>query len=280
MTHPNTREAAIYLAPALVLAASVILAPLGYIVYFSLHADSGAVGLGSYASLARSGLFWHSLATTMRISAAGAVLTTLVGYPVALHLSQLTPRARSLCLILVLVPFWTSILVKSYAFTVILGRHGIVNSMLAWMFGPSVHLALIFNDVGVMIAMTNYLIPFVVFPVLASLLAIDRSIYRAAEVIGATPWQILRKVTLPLSMPGVLSGLVSTFVMSTGFFVIPALLGGRKDMMLANLVEFFTSQVLQWNEASAIAVVLLGIVTLGAGLAMQARTRTAVARTH
>lgn len=260
-----------YLVPALVLAASVLLAPIGYIVYFSLHSDAGAPGLGSYASLARSGLFWHSLWITLRISAAGALLTTLVGYPVALHLSQLTPRRRGLYMILVLVPFWTSILVKSYAFTVILGRHGIINSALSWLLGHPVQLPLIFNNVGVMIGMTNYLIPFVVFPVMASLLAIDRSIYRAAEVVGATPWQILRKITLPLSMPGVLSGLVSTFVMSTGFFVIPALLGGRKDMMLANLVEFFTSQVLQWNEASAIAVVLLGIVTLGAGLALQAR---------
>jgi putative spermidine/putrescine transport system permease protein len=214
-------------------------------------------------------LFRRSLATTFEISAMGALLSLLLGYPVALHLSRLSPRARAFCMILVLVPFWTSILVKSYAFTVLLGKQGIVNSALSWLFGSGVEVPMLFNRVGVMVGMTNYLVPFVVFPVLASLLAIDRSVYRAVEIMGAKPPTVFWRVTLPLSMPGVASALISTFVMSTGFFVIPALLGGRQDVMLANLVDFYTRETLDWNMAAAIGVILLAIVTLAAGSAMQ-----------
>ncbi|MBT2337207.1 ABC transporter permease [Variovorax paradoxus] len=269
MTSKPGREASIYLAPAFLLALLVIVVPLGFVVYTSVYSKATGFTMESYTALWESALFRRSLFTTFEISAMGAGLSLLLGYPVALHLSRLAPRTRALCMILVLVPFWTSILVKSYAFTVILGKQGIINSSLSWLLGSEVHVPMLLNRVGVMVGMTNYLIPFVVFPVLASLLAIDRSIYRAVEIMGGRPPLVFWKVTLPLSMPGVLSALISTFVMSTGFFVIPALLGGRKDVMLANLVDFYTRETLDWNMAAAIGVILLGIVTLIAGAAMQ-----------
>ena len=277
MTAKAGREALIYLWPALALAVLVVLAPLVFVVYTSFFTN-GSFSIDSYKSLWESELFRRSLATTFEISAMGAGLSLLLGYPVALHLSRLSPRARAFCMILVLVPFWTSILVKSFAFTVLLGKQGLVNSTLSWIFATEVQIPMLLNRAGVMVGMTNYLVPFVVFPVLASLLAIDRSVYRAVEIMGAKPPTVFWKVTLPLSMPGVLSALISTFVMSTGFFVIPALLGGRKDVMLANLVDFYTRETLDWNMAAAIGVILLGIVTLIGGTAMQfqkARTRTA-----
>jgi len=278
MTSKPGREASIYLAPAFVLALLVVLVPLGFVVYTSVYSPAAGFSLESYTALWQSALFRRSLLTTLEISAMGAGLSLLLGYPVALHLSRLSPRTRALCMILVLVPFWTSILVKSYAFTVILGKQGIINSSLTWLAGSEVHVPMLLNRVGVMVGMTNYLIPFVVFPVLASLLAIDRSVYRAVEIMGARPPLVFWRVTLPLSMPGVLSALVSTFVMSTGFFVIPALLGGRKDVMLANLVDFYTRETLDWNMAAAIGVILLGIVTLIAGTAMQFQKSRAIAR--
>jgi putative spermidine/putrescine transport system permease protein len=277
MTARPGREALIYLGPAFALAVLVVLAPLGFVVYTSLFTD-GHFSLNTYKALWESVLFKRSLATTFEISAMGAALSLLLGYPVALHLSRLNPRARAFCMILVLVPFWTSILVKSYAFTVLLGKQGIVNSFLSWLFGTQVQIPMLLNRVGVMLGMTNYLVPFVVFPVLASLLAIDRSVYRAVEIMGATPPTVFWKVTLPLSLPGVVSALISTFVMSTGFFVIPALLGGRKDVMLANLVDFYTRETLDWNMAAAIGVILLAIVTLVAGTAMQVQKMRAQAR--
>ena len=269
MTPRPLREALIYLWPALVLAMLVVLVPLAFVMHTSVWDQAAGFNLRAFLDLWESALFRRSLATTFEISAMAAALSLLLGYPVALHLSRLEPRARALCMILVLVPFWTSILVKSYAFIVILGKQGILNSMLTWLLGTQVQIPMLLNRVGVMVGMTNYLIPFVVFPVLASLLAIDRSVYRAVEIMGAKPPTVFWKVTLPLSMPGVASALISTFVMSTGFFVIPALLGGRKDVMLANLVDFYTRETLDWNMAAAIGVVLLGIVTLAAGGAMQ-----------
>lgn len=277
MTPRPGREAIFYLGPALLLAVLVVLAPLAFVLYTSV-AGGGGVSLEAYRTLWDSALFKRSLATTFEISAMGALFSLLLGYPVALHLSRLAPRPRAFCMILVLVPFWTSILVKSYAFTVLLGKQGVVNSLLTGLFGPDAQLPLLFNRVGVMVGMTNYLVPFVVFPVLASLLAIDRSIYRAVEIMGAKPPTVFWKVTVPLSMPGVLSAIVSTFVMSTGFFVIPALLGGRKDLMLANLVDFYTRETLDWNMAAAIGVILLAIVTLIAGCAMQIQKARGQAR--
>jgi putative spermidine/putrescine transport system permease protein/mannopine transport system permease protein len=267
VTSKPGREASIYLAPAFLLALLVVLVPLAFVVFTSLHSNTAGFNLDSYVSLWESGLFRRTLFNTFEISAMGAGLSLLLGYPVALHLSRLSARQRALCMILVLVPLWTSILVKSYAFTVILGKQGIINSTLSWIAGSEIHIPMLLNRVGVMVGMTNYLVPFVVFPVLASLLAIDKSIYRAVEVMGAKPPLVFWKVTLPLSMPGVLSAVISTFVMSTGFFVIPALLGGRKDLMLANLVDFYTRETLDWNMASAIGVILLAIVTLIAGTA-------------
>jgi putative spermidine/putrescine transport system permease protein len=277
MTAKPGREALIYLGPALVLALLVVLAPLAFVLHTSVWIGGG-FSVDAYRTLWDSVLFRRSLATTFEISAMGAGLSLLLGYPVALHLSRLPPRPRAFYMILVLVPFWTSILVKSYAFTVLLGKEGVLNSVLGWMFGADANVQMLFNRTGVMVGMTNYLIPFVVFPVLASLLAIDRSIYRAVEIMGAKPPTVFWKVTLPLSMPGVASALISTFVMSTGFFVIPALLGGRKDVMLANLVDFYTRETLDWNVAAAIGVVLLGIVTLFAGTAMQFQKARARAR--
>lgn len=268
MTAKPGREAIFYLGPALLLALLVVLVPLAFVLHTSVSVD-GTYSLQAYDTLWDSALFKRSLATTFEISAMGAALSLLLGYPVAMHLSRLAPRPRAFFMILVLVPFWTSILVKSYAFTVLLGKEGVVNSVLTWTFGEGAQLPLLFNRLGVMVGMTNYLIPFVVFPVLASLLAIDRSVYRAVEIMGAKPTTVFWKVTLPLSMPGVLSAVISTFVMSTGFFVIPALLGGRKDVMLANLVDFYTRETLDWNMAAGIGVILLAIVTLIAGTAMQ-----------
>jgi putative spermidine/putrescine transport system permease protein len=278
MTPRPGREASIYLAPAVVLALLVVLVPLAFVIQTSIWSKATGFSLQSYSELWESAVFRRSLLTTFEISAMASGLSLLLGYPVALHLSRLSPRARAFCMILVLVPFWTSILVKSYAFTVILGKQGIINSTLSWLMGSEVQIPLMLNRVGVMVGMTNYLVPFVVFPVLASLLAIDKSVYRAVEIMGAKPPTVFWKVTLPLSMPGVLSALISTFVMGAGFFVIPALLGGRKDVMLANLVDFYTRETLDWNMAAAIGVILLGIVTLAGGIAMQFQKSRGLAR--
>lgn len=249
-----------FVSPALILTLAVLAAPLLYILYNSVGGTE--LNLDAFSALLTSALFMRTLSTTVIIAASATLLSVVLGYIIALHLARQSPRRRSLYMVLVLLPFWTSVLVKVYAFTVLLGRAGVINSILSWITGSDIQLALILNRVGVLIGMTNYLTPFVVFPVLASLLAIDPSVYRAATVMGAGPVRIFFTVTLPLSLPGIIAALSSVMVMGLGFFVVPALLGGPRDAMLSNLVDFYTRETLDWNMASAAGVLLLGMVLL------------------
>ena len=257
----NRSDGILYVGPATVFLALVVFVPIAYVVYTSFWLADG-FSFSAYRRLFGSELFLRTLWSTIEISVSASVASLILGYPIAMHLAKQSPRKRSMYMVLVLVPFWTSILVKSYAFTVLLGRDGLVNKLLSTLLHTHVQLPMLFNRFGVMVGMTNYLIPFIVFPVLASLLSIDGSLYRASEIMGAKPPRMFFKITLPLSMPGVAAATVSTTVMSMGFFVIPALLGGRKDAMMSNLVDFYTRETMDWNMASAIGVILLGMVTL------------------
>lgn len=272
MTEQNdSRTAAVFVGPVIVTSVAIAGLPLLYILYTSFGGPNFT--FDAYANLLGSTLFRRSLITTIKISVVGSLVSLLLGYVIALHLARQTPRRRAIYMILVLLPFWTSVLVKSFAFMVILGREGIVNSFLSWITGHTVALPMILNSFGVIVGMSNYLVPFVVFPVLASLLAIDPALYRAAGVMGAKPQRIFWTITLPLSMPGIVAGGSSVLVMSLGFFIIPALLGSGSDAMLANLVDFYTRQVLDWNAAAAIGVLLLVMVLLLAAPGLWIRQR-------
>ncbi len=172
---------------------------------------------------------------------------------------------------LVLLPFWTSILVKSFAFTVLLGEEGIINNVARALFGPDTALKMLFNRPGVVIGMAHYLLPFMIFAILTSLLAQNPDLRRAAEVMGAGRARIFRSVTLPLSMPGVIAGCLISVVLSLGMFVTPALLGGPKDMMLANLVEMHVRQTLDWGLAAALTVLLIILTALLSALISRVR---------
>lgn len=254
------RGALAFIAPASAITLAILAAPLLYIFYISV--GGAEFTLRAYHDLLRSALFLRTLSTTLIISISAGLLSVILGYIIALHLARQPVRRRNIYMVLVLLPFWTSVLVKCYAFTVILGRTGLVNEFLSFVTGSQVQLALILNRIGVLIGMTNYLTPFVVFPVLASLLSIDDSVYRAASVMGAKPGRIFRTITLPLSLPGIVAGLSSVMVMGLSFFIIPALLGGPRDAMLSNLVDFYTRETLDWNTASAVGVLLLGMILL------------------
>jgi putative spermidine/putrescine transport system permease protein len=256
----DIRSALVFVSPAALVTLAISALPLLYILYMSLGGQQ--FSLSAYGELLSSALFLRSLMNTLDISIWATALSLILGYIVALHLARQSPRKRAMLMVLVLLPFWTSVLVKCYAFTVILGRSGLINTTLSSLTGSAVQIPLTLNRTGVLVGMTNYLTPFVVFPVLASLLAIDAAVYRAASIMGAKPVRIFLTVTLPLSLPGVFAGVSSVMVMALGFFIIPALLGGPRDSMLSNLVDFYTRETLDWNAASAIGVLLLGMVVL------------------
>jgi len=251
------RATLVLLLPITALLLAMFAYPLGLVVWTSLHDANGALSFEAYRKLSSSTLFLRVLWNTLEISLCSTLASVVLGYILALHLSTLEPRRRTLYLAMVMLPFWTSILVKSYAFGIILGEQGLINRALVAWFGHATRTEMIYNRMGVVIGMSNFLLPFVVFPVLASLLAQNRSLQRVAAIMGAGPLRIFWSVTLPLSLPGVLAGFLMAMTLSMGMYITPALLGGRKDMMMANLVDFYTRQTLDWALASAIAIVLL-----------------------
>jgi ABC-type spermidine/putrescine transport system permease subunit I len=205
----------------------------------------------------------HVLLTTFKIALLTGVLTAVIGYPVALLIASARPAVAGALLLIVLVPFWTSILVRSYAWIVLLGRRGIVNTSLEALGLVREPLPLIFNLTGVTVSMVHILLPYMILPVLSVLVGLNREIFLAAESLGARPRQTFVRVLLPLTLPGILGGFVLVFTLALGFYITPALLGGRRDVMASMLIEEAITQRLAWGEAAALSFVLLGL-TLGA----------------
>lgn len=252
----------LFVVPALLFTLLVFAFPLLGVVSQSMHDAAGAFTLSAYVTLFHSELFYRVAWNTLCICIATTLITLVLAYPLAYYLAGLPARRRSLVLILVLVPFWTSILVKSFAFTVLLGQGGVLNQLLGMLGVPT--LKLVFNRIGVIVGMSHFLIPFMVFPILSSLLARPPELTRAARIMGASNTRIFFRIVLPLSIPGVAAGTLIVLILSLGFFIVPALLGGRKDMMLGNLIDFYTRQILNSQMASAISVLLLVFAALAA----------------
>src|SRR6218665_2446458 len=169
------KEGWIYVGPATLFLFLVMLVPLAYVAYTSVTNAGGDFSLASYQRLFSSDLFKRTLGTTFQISILASLCSLALGYPIALHLARQTPRMRAIYMVPVLVAFWASILVKSYEFTVLVGRAGLVNQFLSFVSGSTVQLPMVFNRFGVMVGMTNYLIPFIVFPVLCGVLEVDKA---------------------------------------------------------------------------------------------------------
>lgn len=257
-------------APLTSLLTVVLVYPVLLTIWTSLQVG-GRLSLAAYAELMSSTLFLKVLSNTLQISFWGTLTSLLIGYPVALHLAAQPPRRRTAYLILVMLPFWTSILVKSFALTVVFGNQGLINQLLGLVTGGLLNLPMMFNRVGVVLGMINFLLPFMILTILGSLLSQDPALARAAETMGAGRMRIFWRITLPLSLPGVMAGVLINFVLSIGMYITPALLGGRQDMMVANLVDFYTRQTLDWTMASATAVVLLVISGLLVALLVRVR---------
>jgi putative spermidine/putrescine transport system permease protein len=265
----SLRFAMLLLAPMSALLVLFFAYPLALIAWQSVY--DGGFTLKGYAALTTSRLFSLVLWNTFEISITATCVSLVLGYAIAMHLARQPPRRRTLYMIIVMLPFWTSILVKSYAFTITLGEKGLVNQILRGLTAGAFSIEMMFNRAGVVIGMINYLLPFMILPILASLLAQDQALHRVAELMGAGPVRIFFRITLPLSLPGVLAGVLMNLALAVGMYITPALLGGRRDMMMANLVDFYTRQTLDWNVASAISIILLAISAILAGLLMRVR---------
>jgi putative spermidine/putrescine transport system permease protein len=194
---------------------------------------------------------------TYRTAVVVTAVCLLLGYPVAYLMTRSRPRAARLLLILVLLPFWVSLLVRTYAWMIILGRGGLINQVLLELGIVNQPVQLMFNTLGVVIGMTHILLPFMVLPLFSVMRQIDQRLLQAAANLGATPARAFWTVFCPLSLPGVGAGCLLVFIQSLGFFVTPALLGGSGDAMIAQLIANQVQELVNWQFASAQAVVLL-----------------------
>ncbi len=222
--------------------------------------------LAPYRSLFDGDVFWRVMSITLTISAIVTGTCLLLAFPLAYWLAQKPAAQANLLLLLVLVPFWTSILVRSYAWMALLERHGIINSVLLWIGVADRPVRLLNTRFAVCLAMVHVLLPFMVLPLYATLRGLDWRLVRAAQSLGATPWGTMRQVVLPLARPGLAAGVTLVFTLSIGFYITPVLVGGPSDVMAAVLISDQVSN-LAWPEASAMAAVLLAlVVAVTAGL--------------
>jgi ABC-type spermidine/putrescine transport system permease subunit I len=219
------------------------------------------LSLRNFARLAQDDVFLHVFSNTMRTALIVTIATLLSGYPLALAMSRMRPPAARIALVIVLLPFWTSILVRSYAWMVLLGRHGLINEALLAIGAIDAPLRLLNTAIAVDLAMIHILLPYMVLPVASVLRQLDPALPRAAAGLGATQWGTFRQVILPLSMPGVVAGTLLVFVLSTGFYITPALVGGPRDTMLSQLIAQQVD-LLNWSYAACLSATLLA-VTLG-----------------
>ena len=248
-------------APAMVLVLIVMVLPVGWLFYLSFIGSEGGFSLENYARMLESKSYTRIFITTFKVSFLTTAICIAIGYPLAYFLSQLPSRAANICMLAVLLPFWTSVLVRTYAWLVLLQRKGLINTWGIEAGLWSEPLPLVHNLTGTLIGMVHIMLPFLVLPLYSSMKAIDPDFLKAASNLGARPVQSFQQVFFPLSLPGLFAGSLIVFVLCLGFFVTPAVLGGGKVIMVSNQITNNIELFFNWGAASALGVVLL-VVTL------------------
>ena len=245
-------------APAFLILGALLFIPVGWLFWLSVRGDNGYT-LENYTRMVVEPAYASVFLTTFELSLLVTALAVLFGYPLSYMIALLPSRAASVCLTLVLVPFWTALLVRTYAWLVLLQRHGVVNSLLMNWGIIDQPLALVYNFTGTVIGMLHIMIPFLVLPLYANMRAIDRDYVRAAASLGASPTSAFWRVYLPLSMPGLAAGTVMVFVICLGFYVTPQFLGGGRVTTISMKIQTNVATYFDWGAASSLGVVLLVI---------------------
>ena len=218
--------------------------------------------LEHYARAFQEPLYTQILLRTLMTALIVTAFALLLGYPVALVMSRVSDGWAMIMAAAVLIPLWTSVLVRSYAWIVILQRNGLINRLAQDLWIIDQPLKLLYTEAAVILAMTHVLLPYIILPIYAALRSIPPELERAARNLGAGPWRGFLAVTLPLSLPGLYAGAIMVFILSLGFYVTPALVGGPRNLTISTLIGQQTTELLNWPFASALAGILL-VVTLG-----------------
>jgi len=244
--------------PALIFYVAVYVYPLLRLGAWSIY-DKGFT-LKFYAELFAESMYLKALSNTVEISVLVTAACLILGYPIAYLIATTSSAPRRILMVLVLVPFWTSILVRTFAWIVILGNNGLVNRAFIAIGFIDHPIKLLFNMVGVQVGMVHVLLPFMVFPLLGVMSRIDFNVVRIARSLGATPSRAFLHVFLPLSLPGAAAGCVLVFLLAIGFYVTPALLGGPGEITLATLIDMMINTLLNWGLAATLGMLLVVVV--------------------
>lgn len=245
------------LLPALILIALFFVLPVLALLLRSV--TEPAPGLQNYAALLGDGTYARVFVNTFLVAAVVTAVTVLIAFPIAWMLAIMPAALASLVFGVIILSMWTNLLTRTYAWMVLLQRTGVINRALLAIGIIDQPLPLINNLTGVTIGMVYIMLPFMILPLVGTLRAIDPMTLRAAALCGASPIQAFRRILLPLSLPGIAAGGLMVFVMSLGYFVTPALLGGTSNMMLAEMIAQMIQSLLNWGLGSAAAFILLAV---------------------
>jgi len=267
---------ALYLPPLLWLGVFFVV-PLALMAAFSFRADMRGEVLQwwtptfkQYADLFAAGSYWRLLGISAFMALIVALSATALAYPVAYFLAFRAGRRAGFYLVLLLVPFWTSYLLRVMAWKFMLGSNGVINSFL--MYTGLIHeplTALLYNRNAVVVTLVYVWIPFVALPILAALQRIDLSLFEAAADLGATPFRRFWRVTLPLSLPGVFAAFFMVFIPTVGEYVTPLLVGGSRGSMYGNIVQDFFTKAANWPLGSALSMIMLAVTLALVGVAVR-----------
>lgn len=248
-----------YVLPLLLLMLAVFILPIALMLARSVTQPEWTIE--HYQNLIETSVYLRVLGRTLRIAVITTIVCAVLGYPLAYWMRGLSPQRQVLATALVVLPFWISILVRTYAWIVVLGNAGVVNRMLLDLGLVGAPVAFLYNELGVIIGTTNVLLPFLVLPLFAAMVRIDDRLLHAAESLGASRSTVFRRVFFPLSLPALAAGSILVFILTFGFFITPAILGGGRVPMVANALDLLINQFARWETAAALSTVLL-VVTL------------------
>lgn len=287
------RHAPLLAGPAILFLIAFMLIPLGMMVYVSTlqRAPLGGVEWGRHTLVAyekliverdlagNAGVNWDYLAIfsrSFRLAAGTTLITLAVGFPTALFMTTLNARMAGLCLFLVTVPFWTNLLVRNFAWILILRNGGPLERLLDGLGLVSPPLDMLYTPVATGIGLTYSFLPFMILPIYVALERIDRRLVEAAFDLGADRWRVLGRIVLPLARPGITAGAVLVFVPCLGAYVSPELLGGGKSLMIGNLVQAQFGEARNWPFGAALALTLVVILLLATAFLARLRKREEV----
>lgn len=256
------------LTPALTTVALLLVIPVGFIVVYSfwLRTSTGTDSVGFYldnwTEVLTDPFYRDILLKTLRIAFLTTVACAILGYAPAYYIATSNSRYKPLLLLLLILPFWISYIIRTMSWINILGVSGAINSALLWAGLISEPVQLLYNEGTVILGLVHYLLPFMILNVYVSVEAIDRNLVDAARSLGSTSFQAFREITLPLSLPGLAAGGLLCFVLSAGTYITPAILGGPRDAMFANLVFDAVITQLDWPLGSALSIILLIVLSV------------------